>query len=140
CSRSCSETSGASGSAGGLAPMAFQLLITRGNGEGQQFVVVQPVVRIGRDDDNDVVLSDAGVSRQHTRIFEKQGRYWAEDLGSANGTLINGVGVLAPRELKSGDALGIGAALINFVELGEPRAKLTPNLPVAGPPIPSAPR
>ncbi len=112
--------------------MPFQLRITRGNGEGQQFVVVQSVVRIGRDDDNDVVLSDVGVSRQHTRIFEKQGRYFAEDLGSANGTLVNGASVSAPRELKSGDALGIGAALLSFVELDEPqRNKVMPSVPVS---------
>lgn len=112
--------------------MAFQLLIARGNGEGQQFVVVQSVVLIGRDEDNDVVLSDAGVSRQHTRIFEKQGRYWAEDLGSSGGTLINGQKVLVPRELKSGDALAIGAALINFVELDDGRPKAMPAAPVTG--------
>ncbi len=101
--------------------MAFQLLIARGNSEGQQFVVVQPVIRIGRDDDNDVVLSDAGVSRQHTRIFENLGRPWIEDLGSANGTLVNGERLGLPRELKTGDALAIGAALINFVELDDLR-------------------
>ena len=112
--------------------MAFQLLIARGNGEGQQFVVVQPVVLIGRDTDNDVVLSDAGVSRQHTRIFEKQGRYFAEDLGSANGTLVNGEKVAVARELKSGDALAIGAALINFVELEDRRA--VPSKAVTGEP------
>ncbi len=97
--------------------MAFQLLIARGNSEGQQFVVVQPVVRIGRDDDNDVVLSDSGVSRQHTRIFDKNGRPFIEDLGSSNGTLVNGERILVARELKSGDALAIGSALINFVEV-----------------------
>ncbi len=115
--------------------MAFQLLIARGNSEGQQFVVVQPVIRIGRDDDNDVVLSDAGVSRQHTRIFENLGRPWIEDLGSANGTLVNGERVEVPRELKTGDALGIGSALINFVEIDDlrrPAARAVPSVPVAG--------
>jgi pSer/pThr/pTyr-binding forkhead associated (FHA) protein len=110
--------------------MAFQLLIARGNSEGQQFVVVQPVIRIGRDDDNDVVLSDAGVSRQHTRIFENLGRPWVEDLGSANGTLVNGERLGLPRELKTGDALAIGAALINFVEidaLRRPAPKAVPS-------------
>lgn len=115
--------------------MAFQLLIARGNSEGQQFVVVQPIIRIGRDDDNDVVLSDAGVSRQHTRIFENLGRPWIEDLGSANGTLVNGEKLAMPRELKTGDALAIGAALINFVEIDDlrrPAPRAVPSVPVAG--------
>ncbi len=120
--------------------MAFQLLIARGNSEGQQFVVVQPVVRIGRDDDNDVVLSDSGVSRQHTRIFDKNGRPFVEDLGSSNGTLLNGERVVLPRELRSGDALAIGSALINFVELEEDkRPGLVPGFGKAGmlPPPPA---
>ncbi len=108
--------------------MAFRLLIARGNSEGQQFVVVQAVFRIGRGEDNDVVLSDAGVSREHTRIFENLGRPWIEDLGSANGTLVNGERIDLPRELKTGDALAIGAALINFVEL-EPTVSKPGRLP-----------
>jgi pSer/pThr/pTyr-binding forkhead associated (FHA) protein len=114
--------------------MAFQLLIARGNSEGQQFVVVQPVIRIGRDEDNDVVLSDVGVSRQHSRIFENLGRPWIEDLGSANGTLVNGERLGLPRELKTGDALAIGAALINFVEIDDlrrPGQKAVPSVPVS---------
>ena len=108
--------------------MPFELLIARGNREGQQFVAVESVVHLGRGEENDVVLSDLGVSRQHTRIFEKEGRYWAEDLGSANGTLINGERVSAARALKTGDALAIGAALLNFVELDPPKVRSASGL------------
>ncbi len=101
--------------------MAFQLIIARGNSEGEQVVVVELAIRIGRDSDNGMVLTDAGVSRQHARIFNQQGMAWIEDLGSANGTLVNGERLDKPRALKTGDALAIGAALINFIEIEDVR-------------------
>lgn len=75
-------------------------------------------MKIGRADENDLVLPDAGVSKVHTRIFQAGGRYLVEDLASSNGTLLNGEAVRAPRPLATGDALGIGAALVSFIDLG----------------------
>lgn len=62
-----------------------------------------------------MVLSEAGVSRQHAKIVEQDGRYFVEDLGSANGTRLNGARFERRAELKSGDTISIGPVVIQFV-------------------------
>ncbi len=47
-------------------------------------------LRIGRQDGNDLILTEGGVSRQHARIFLEEGKVLLEDLGSANGTYLDG--------------------------------------------------
>ncbi|MCA9693669.1 MAG: DUF4388 domain-containing protein [Nannocystaceae bacterium] len=66
---------------------------------------------VGRSSDVDLVLGDDAVSRRHARIFLERGRTWMHDLGSRNGTIVNG----APARkhcLREGDRLVIGASLI----------------------------
>jgi two-component system cell cycle response regulator len=49
-----------------------------------------PEIRIGRHPDSTVVVDDEGMSRLHVRVFYQDGYYFAEDLGSSNGTYANG--------------------------------------------------
>ena len=49
-----------------------------------------PVITVGRALDNDIRLSNTRVSRHHSRIEAREGAAWVIDLGSANGTLVNG--------------------------------------------------
>lgn len=72
---------------------------------------------IGRADEADLVLTDTGVSKLHTRISLVQGVYVVEDLASANGTLVNGEPVRGQRPLQTGDSLALGTALLSFIEL-----------------------
>lgn len=51
------------------------------------------VISIGRVSDNDIVINDPLVSRHHLQIAKEGGRYWVVDLGSTNGTYVNGVRV-----------------------------------------------
>ncbi|NIO00422.1 MAG: FHA domain-containing protein, partial [Anaerolineae bacterium] len=62
---------------------------------------------IGRDVANDIVLNDAEVSRQHARLTQTPGGYVLEDLGSTNGTFVNGERLVAPRVLSAGDLVGL---------------------------------
>ncbi len=71
-------------------------------------------MRIGRTSENDVVLSDASVSRRHLRILSRSGRYFAEDLGSAQGTLLNGQSLTGEQALKNGDRLSLGSVELVF--------------------------
>ncbi len=108
--------------------MAFQLRIARGHQEGRSYLVGQRTTRVGAGDGNDVVLSDAGVSAAHLQIVERDGRYFVSDLQSSNGTWVNGEAIDRERELKSGDALAVGAALLSFIEVaGE---SMRPRVPV----------
>lgn len=67
----------------------------------------QPVVTIGRALDNDIRLQSSRVSRHHTRLESSEGESWIIDLGSANGTLVNGERVTR-RLVGVGDTIGIG--------------------------------
>lgn len=65
-------------------------------------------VTFGRKNDNTVVLSDPYVSSHHIRFFRNEGRYVVEDMGSTNGTLLNGEKLKMKTYLKDGDVISIG--------------------------------
>lgn len=71
-------------------------------------------VLVGRETGNDIVIPDANVSRQHAQIeFEPQGVWVVTDLGSTNGTLVNGTPVTR-RGLADGDRLTLGVTELVF--------------------------
>jgi flagellar motor switch/type III secretory pathway protein FliN/pSer/pThr/pTyr-binding forkhead associated (FHA) protein len=59
--------------------------------ESQTLSFRQDCINFGREPDNDIVVPVAGAGRRHARIVKRQGRYFLEDLGSANGTYLNDV-------------------------------------------------
>jgi hypothetical protein len=71
------------------------------------------LVTIGRLPESDVVLSDRGASRRHAQVKTKDGVSTVTDLGSTNGTKLNGEQVQS-RELRDGDKLTIGTTLIEY--------------------------
>src|SRR5690242_14642028 len=72
-------------------------------------------VVIGRSSDLDMVLVEDMVSRRHARIEVKGGKVELEDLGSTNGTFVNGEKV-KQAELKAGDRILIGTSILKLVE------------------------
>jgi len=72
-------------------------------------------ITIGRLPGNEVVLKDAGASRRHAEIRERDGAYVLTDLGSTNGTQVNGETVQS-RTLADGDRITIGTTVIRFLE------------------------
>ncbi len=69
---------------------------------------------IGRGTDNSVTLDDLGASRRHARIFHSEATYWIEDLGSRNGTSLNGAAVASHRALRHGDVIQVGKHKLTF--------------------------
>ena len=69
---------------------------------------------MGRTADNDVVIKDPSSSRSHARIYEEDGRYFVEDLKSANGTTLNERPLKAPVQLEDGDLIAVGDLVIEF--------------------------
>ena len=63
---------------------------------------------IGRAADADLVIDDPSISRMHTRLFVAEGRVVLSDLGSRNGTLLNGAAVSDPRVVAPGDVITVG--------------------------------
>ncbi|GMU10505.1 hypothetical protein ASNO1_67590 [Corallococcus caeni] len=72
-------------------------------------------MKIGRTSENDLVLHDHGVSRRHARITARDGRYFAEDVGSANGTQLNGQPLGGEKQLRDGDRITVGPVEFTFV-------------------------
>jgi pSer/pThr/pTyr-binding forkhead associated (FHA) protein len=93
--------------------MSFQLTIAEGKEAGKEFVFDQAQVVIGRTADCDVILYDPGVSRKHARIFSQGKSYYVEDMGSSNGTKVNG-SVVKKKQLADGDAVALGPVVFNF--------------------------
>jgi hypothetical protein len=70
---------------------------------------------VGRDAEADIRLDgDEFASAQHARIELRDGGVWVEDLGSTNGTFVNGAKVTRKRRLRTGDALRIGQTELRF--------------------------
>ncbi len=67
-----------------------------------------PVTSIGRANGNTIVLPDGFASGQHALIVRRNGRWWLEDQGSRNGTLLNDVNVSETAVLTTGDLIEIG--------------------------------
>jgi|GEM_PF-5537230 len=80
--------------------------------------VAEGSIRVGRHRDNDVVLANRSVSRYHTLLTYDVARrcLWAEDLGSANGTMVNNLRIHR-KLLQSGDILTLGTVQVECIKL-----------------------
>jgi pSer/pThr/pTyr-binding forkhead associated (FHA) protein len=76
------------------------------------FPLVGDQITIGRDSSNEVAINDAEVSRKHSRMIFQGGKYVIEDLGSTNGTFVNGQRLAGPVVLKSGDVVSLGEQIV----------------------------
>ena len=78
-------------------------------------------ITLGRAESNDVVLLSTTASRDHARLLERNCRWFVEDLGSLNGTLLNGhrIPSRTPLTLRHGDRLQFGAQVIVFTHPAE---------------------
>jgi pSer/pThr/pTyr-binding forkhead associated (FHA) protein len=83
-----------------------RLVLTDGPNAGKAYPLEESLT-IGRGADNDVVLPASEVSRRHARIAWENGAYVIADLGSKNGTMVNGEPITGPRTLRGGDAIGL---------------------------------
>lgn len=81
---------------------------------GQQ-IGLDRVVYIGRGEENQVKLTGSYASHRHTRIIFRDGKYFLEDLGSTNGTYINGVRITEPVMLRDGDLIRVAGVTLQFV-------------------------
>jgi len=83
------------------------LLMVDGPSSGTRFFIEKAELVIGRDDRCDVVIPDRQVSRQHASITLRDDGYILKDLGSKNGTFVNGREVDGPHALQDGDEIQI---------------------------------
>lgn len=82
---------------------------------GQKVPLKNRKVKIGRDPSNQVVIpDDTFTSRHHAWITFEEGDFWLEDLGSTNGTLLNGHPVVKRQVLSAGDKIRVGHTELTF--------------------------
>ncbi|HUX75543.1 MAG TPA: FHA domain-containing protein [Anaerolineae bacterium] len=106
------------------------LIVYEGQLEGQRWVIDQPLVTIGRGSDCEIALPERQVSRHHAQIERENGGYLLRDLGSKNGTCVNGQEVRdRPYCLKDGDEIQIALC----VKMGFVGADATLPLELTGP-------
>jgi pSer/pThr/pTyr-binding forkhead associated (FHA) protein/predicted Ser/Thr protein kinase len=119
------------------------LVVTTGTAEGRRLTLTDDELIIGRAVTGQGRLNEDGqLSRRHARVWRgADGQLTIEDLGSANGTFVNGERVRDPQALKIGDSVRVGLTTLEFTDVGippSPRAPLavpvSPTPPTAAPP------
>ena len=92
-------------------PPGARLLVETGFYEGLEWPLKRARLVVGRGRQADLVLSEPTISRSHTALVFAEGEWFAEDLNSTNGTLVNGTRTARAR-LKDGDELQLGRLIL----------------------------
>ena len=93
--------------------VAPKLQVLRGDSPGQKYSL-KFKTRVGRESDNDIAIVDPRISRYHFQITFEEGKWLLADLGSVNGTTINGMAVTVPLALTHGDQISIGETVLVY--------------------------
>jgi hypothetical protein len=95
------------------SPVATPILVVREDGARREVALKGEVATIGRLGECEVVLKDEGASRRHAQLRTKDGITTITDLGSTNGTRVNG-DTIGSRQLTHGDKITIGTTVLEF--------------------------
>ncbi|MGC9038183.1 MAG: clostripain-related cysteine peptidase [Roseiflexus sp.] len=116
--------------------MTAHLTVMSGPQAGRQIPLTNAPCSFGRNPDNAVVTANARASRRHAEIRREGEGFILHDLGSANGTLVNGQRIAAPHRLRNGDLIEIGDETFRFEQ---PQPAVDATLVAAPAPIPAPP-
>lgn len=90
------------------------LLVRHGPHKGERLAIRSPVVNLGRGDHNDLVLDDSSVSTSHAKLQLRDGIWFLSDLGTTNGTLVEGEEVVDEMALAPGATIRLGEMALLF--------------------------
>lgn len=99
-----------------MAAPNYQLTMRSGPTPGKTYQLDQEETIVGRDLANDIAISDPEVSRRHARFMKKEENFLVEDLGSTNGTFLNGERISSPQEVQEGDVITLGENVVMVFE------------------------
>jgi pSer/pThr/pTyr-binding forkhead associated (FHA) protein len=103
---------------GAAAPLA-SLLLRSGDLKGRRLPIKIPVANIGRGDYNDVVIADPSVSTMHAKLQRRESVWVLTDLGSTNGTFVEGERLTGEMPLSPGTTIRFGDVAALFEPLDE---------------------
>jgi uncharacterized protein YraI len=139
----------------------LQIVVHAGPLAGKGFPITGNIITFGRDPENDISWDDTLVSRRHARLVRRNNQLILEDLGSTNGTLVNGQPITGEHVLQPADIISIGSSIfgvkgfsapstVGVTQVARDRLTLPPALaktaapapgprPMASPPRPTPP-
>jgi S1-C subfamily serine protease len=109
----------------------MKIVVLSGADPGRTFEVTRELV-VGRLDPADIVIVDPRVSGRHARVQPSPGGIVIEDLGSSNGTLVDGVAIIEPRELRGGETIQVGDTRLKVEGAKPPPATAPPGATMGG--------
>lgn len=112
--RSSTGAAGRGAPAAGPAGRTARLLVTDGTLRGRSLPLGTSAAVLGRAPTSTLVIEDDFASNRHARIFPREGGWWVEDLGSTNGTYVDGKRIDQPVELTPGREVRIGQTVIEL--------------------------
>jgi hypothetical protein len=112
---------------GGDMAALFQFVMRSGPNAGKVYPLEAADITIGRDAANGVAINDAEVSRKHAQLSLHGASYVIQDLGSTNGTFVNGQRISTTQVLNAGDTVSFGENIVLQYE-----AAYDPNATVVG--------
>ncbi|MFN8385084.1 MAG: FHA domain-containing protein [Anaerolineales bacterium] len=118
----------------------YQLIMRTGPTPGAAYALEGDQLTIGRDSTNEIAINDAEVSRRHARLTFQGGKFVLEDLGSTNGTFVNGQRLAGPRVLKAGEVVSFGEQIVLVFEASTFDPAATIASPRASAAVPSVSR
>jgi pSer/pThr/pTyr-binding forkhead associated (FHA) protein len=113
-----------------MTPAIFHLVMHAGPTVGSSYDLVDEEITIGRETYNTIVINDVEVSRKHVHLTLQAGKYLIEDLGSLNGTFINGRRLSGPHVMRPGEKITLGANVILVFEEAPADASATVATPI----------
>lgn len=125
----------------------FHLIMRSGPSIGRTYALETSETTLGRDAANRIAINDVEISRKHARILKQGEEYLLEDLGSTNGTFINGQRISGSHPIKIGDMIAMGENVVLQCEadfdpdatmLSARAAKAEASVPAAPVPAPVA--
>ncbi|HLI06920.1 MAG TPA: FHA domain-containing protein [Ktedonobacteraceae bacterium] len=90
-------------------------IIRDGEMAGKSFLLDRPIVTIGRGTESDIVINDVSISRRHAQILRQPTGDYVQDLGSRNGTTLNGEPLSYPHLLHPGDIVCLGNIRLEYM-------------------------
>lgn len=98
--------------------MDYQLIVVRGRSASKLLKLADGITTVGRQQDCQLRIASSQVSRRHCQLYEKEGELVVMDLGSSNGTFVNGKKIEMLTVLKPGDVLALGSVKFRVDQIG----------------------